>query len=644
MTIKVLNYLGLILLIGSIFVIASHPVEAATFDVSTGSELQTALTTAASNNQDDTINLSAGTYQPTASGAFQFNSPDGDDLTLVGAGQDNTTITNVDGGGINILTTGGVNFSNITIDTTTEYGLNIESNGGTSSDAFNITVTNATFSNNNNGYGLSVYNSGSVTAGTITVSNSTFDNNQNSGINLVNLIGEMEVIVNNNTVTNNSASGMIVELDSSNGSSAVIKNNWVDNNTGDDGAGIRLFDRCLCAVSVINNVLTNNTSGGNGGGIYVEFWDGGDGAGDTLMTFLNNTIANNSSTSNGGGIYTRFILDNARYNYFNNIFWNNSTSGDGDDVTFRLDSWGSVYLSNNDLDEFCYQTLEPIACANPESGLFTNFTAENNINEDPLFVGGTGATAYKLSTGSPAIGSGTASAPGMPEDDYSGDAYNSPPNMGAFTTVTTPSQNTSSGQTSSSLSSGPARCSDSAPSGIPNLFRIDTAGSYVNLYFSTVAGGTGYNVNYGLTPEANQYGDNFGYSGDLWNIGRTVSGLSPNTTYYFRVQAVNGCNAGGWSAVKSVKTKGQFANVTQWFANLSPFNSGPAIITSKPSAQAVAGVSKTPGSCSYTVKQGDSFWRIASEQLGSGARFREIQGLNPGISVLRIGQTISVCK
>lgn len=192
-------------------------------------------------------------------------------------------------------------------------------------------------------------------------------------------------------------------------------------------------------------------------------------------------------------------------------------------------------------------------------------------------------------------------------------------------------------------STEPPGCSGAIPE-TPNLFSIDTAGTYVNLYFSTVSGSTGYNVNYGLTPLANSYGDNFEYSGNLWNIGRTISGLSPNTTYYFRVQAVNGCIAGAWSPVKSVKTKGRSANVSQWFANLNPFSSNPSLITSKSSGQAVAGVSKTPGSCSYVVQEGDSFWRIAEKELGRGSRFGAIQDLNPGVSVLRIGQVISLCK
>jgi len=206
------------------------------------------------------------------------------------------------------------------------------------------------------------------------------------------------------------------------------------------------------------------------------------------------------------------------------------------------------------------------------------------------------------------------------------------------------SPNTTSSAPSSNGSESLNRCTDSAPIAAPNLFQVDAAGTYANLYFSTVNGSSGYNINYGLTSEANQYGDSFGHSGNQWTMGRTVSGLTPNTTYYFRVQAANGCNAGKWSQTVAVKTKNEFASNTQFFANLSQSNSNPTLMTAKSSGKAVAGVFKTPESCSYTVQEGDSFWKIASQELGSGSRFGEIQGLNPGVGLLQISQKISLCK
>ena len=45
-----------------------------------------------------------------------------------------------------------------------------------------------------------------------------------------------------------------------------------------------------------------------------------------------------------------------------------------------------------------------------------------------------------------------------------------------------------------------------------------------------------------------------------------------------------------------------------------------ATITGKASA--------TPAVKTYTVKAGDSLWRIAAQQLGNGARYKEIKTLN----------------
>lgn len=46
-------------------------------------------------------------------------------------------------------------------------------------------------------------------------------------------------------------------------------------------------------------------------------------------------------------------------------------------------------------------------------------------------------------------------------------------------------------------------------------------------------------------------------------------------------------------------------------------------------AAAITGkASATPAVKTYTVKAGDSLWRIAAQQLGNGARYKEIKTLN----------------
>jgi LysM repeat protein len=47
----------------------------------------------------------------------------------------------------------------------------------------------------------------------------------------------------------------------------------------------------------------------------------------------------------------------------------------------------------------------------------------------------------------------------------------------------------------------------------------------------------------------------------------------------------------------------------------------------------------------YTVKEGDSLWKIAQEQLGNGDRYKEILRVNPGLSedqTLDIGTKIKI--
>jgi hypothetical protein len=115
----------------------------------------------------------------------------------------------------------------------------------------------------------------------------------------------------------------------------------------------------------------------------------------------------------------------------------------------------------------------------------------------------------------------------------------------------------------------PPGCTNSAPVKNPNLFQIDPAGTYINMYYTSVPGSDGYQISYGLTSDANQFGDMLHYSGPDWILGRTIGSLAPNTVYYFKVRASNGCNTGAFSQTVKVKTKGRLIEVTHWFANLS---------------------------------------------------------------------------
>ncbi len=89
-----------------------------------------------------------------------------------------------------------------------------------------------------------------------------------------------------------------------------------------------------------------------------------------------------------------------------------------------------------------------------------------------------------------------------------------------------------------------------------------------------------------------------------------VSALSPNTTYYFRVRAGNGCATGEWSNEISAKTKG-FISFNQLNITRTELNS-------------IEEETPTNICQTYTVKLGDSFWSIAQNVLGDGHKFIDL--------------------
>jgi len=66
----------------------------------------------------------------------------------------------------------------------------------------------------------------------------------------------------------------------------------------------------------------------------------------------------------------------------------------------------------------------------------------------------------------------------------------------------------------------------------------------------------------------------------------------------------------------------------------------PALTGPSMSSSASAGA----GSNSYTIKKGDTLWKIASAHYGDGKKWHEIADANPGLSpsALRVGETISL--
>lgn len=127
------------------------------------------------------------------------------------------------------------------------------------------------------------------------------------------------------------------------------------------------------------------------------------------------------------------------------------------------------------------------------------------------------------------------------------------------TALTTSSSSSSSSSNSNSTSSSPSAptCGNQTPASAPSLYSaIAEDGDSITLYFTDAQNPVDhYTLSYGLKELGTfQWGqDNIGGQG----AGKyTVNGLSPGTTYQFRVRPGNGCATGDWSNTISATTKG----------------------------------------------------------------------------------------
>ncbi len=258
----------------------------------------------------DTIQLPAGTYTlaiTNAGGMNEDNNATGDldideDLTIQGAGVGGTIIN---GGAIDKVIAANpycdhsvsVSISDLTI----TNGRNTQASGSPDysytgggmdycgSTSGNLTLTNVTFTNNVNvnGYGGGL-NTDSVNnySGTITLDTVTFLNNSTQGATGgqstgggLNLFGENPTV----NITNCTFQGNQVQNASASGGGMYIRLYAISGAAGN--------------VHISNTLVQNNTSGGMGGGISVNYWSP-----STVLTIDNNTrVLNNVSGAVGGG-------------------------------------------------------------------------------------------------------------------------------------------------------------------------------------------------------------------------------------------------------------------------------------------------------------------------------------------------------
>jgi 5'-nucleotidase / UDP-sugar diphosphatase len=79
----------------------------------------------------------------------------------------------------------------------------------------------------------------------------------------------------------------------------------------------------------------------------------------------------------------------------------------------------------------------------------------------------------------------------------------------------------------------------------------------------------------------------------------------------------------------------------------APVAYAPPVQTGSPDASEAgntAAMSITSASNSYTIKPGDTLWKIAATHYGDGKKWKQILDANPGVTPdkLKIGQTITL--
>ena len=197
----------------------------------------------------------------------------------------------------------------------------IEFNSASGITAYNLTdslkISNSLIihNTNNNGSGGGIYEDGS---GVHLISANTISHNSASSGGGIYIAygGSANTIITNNIVSNNRAT--LVGGGISCGDGANIANNIIMNNStlNDDGGGIGITPYTYS--NIFKNIIINNTSGRNGGGIE-------DGAGSNSSF---NVIADNIAIGKGGGILNNGIYHNG-IEMYNHIVRNTSANDAG---------------------------------------------------------------------------------------------------------------------------------------------------------------------------------------------------------------------------------------------------------------------------------------------------------------------------
>ena len=425
--------------------------EAAIFGVANVTELQSALTTAQSNAQDDTINLAPGTYSFSSRLDYFPGESESFSLTIQGAGAgttildggNSTSILRIENGAVldgtntnvairgvtfqngneNLMEGGALYIGNPYAQTTIEDSV-FQNNtavlgaGALYLDGGSANIARNTFTGNSStgpdSIGGALYTT--ILGGPLTLNGNMFSSNvaggEGGGAYVSTEFGG-SLTLSGNTFTGNSGSSAGGAFLSSQTGPAIIsgnifKDNIASTSSQSDGGGVAVFS--LSSVKMVNNLFTGNRTSQRGAGAMISIYS-------NQNQITNNTFVGNSSTgaydqagSQGGGMYVVTDRNQAVLNIYNNIFWGNTAappSNSGADAYINDDGLNdgvgsTINLYNNDF-------------SNIEIMIGDHLSQGGNINGDPMLD-----PDYRLTVGSPCMDTGSNSAPQLPATDLGG--------------------------------------------------------------------------------------------------------------------------------------------------------------------------------------------------------------------------------
>ena len=302
------------------------------FCVSNAAELQSALTTAASNGADDLIRIVQGTYN----GNFVYSSEESDNLT-------------VEGGYIGSCVSREVDPANTILDgNRLDMVLALVCYDGAADFSIDgLTLQNGKTSTLNSGGALYAETGG----------NGSFTNN---------------------TFASNLASVSGGGLYFSGVGATLINNKFIQNEvtTHGGGGGAAIRSHGPCEITIEDNTFAGNIATYHGGGFWVAS------SASSEVNFSRNTFTENSAAFGGGASFSFFSIGEGSVIMTDNLFTKNTTiasdSGDGGGGGVFIRDWYetlTVIISNN-----IFTNNKATNC--PGGGLFVNSTNDLKLTNN----------------------------------------------------------------------------------------------------------------------------------------------------------------------------------------------------------------------------------------------------------------------